>query len=185
MGDAREMLLSRVIDEVAAHGLTDRSLRDLAAAAGTSHRMVLYHFGSRDGLVAAIVEEIEARQRAVMGELAAECTDPAELVRAMWRRVSSPELLPFVRLFFESLAATTRARDVSLTTPWLDDGRAVARLLGAPADPVELRLGIAVTRGLLIDVLAGGDVDAATESLERFLELWQASPAERGQSIVE
>ncbi len=178
------MLLSRVIDEVAAHGLTDRSLRDLAAAAGTSHRMVLYHFGSRDGLVAAIVDEIEARQRAAMSELARHSTSATELVRAMWRRVSSPELLPFVRLFFESLAATTRAGDVSLTTPWLDDGQAIGRLLGAPTDPVELRLGIAVTRGLLIDVLAGGDVDAATESLERYLAMWEASAA-RAQSIVE
>ena len=44
-------------------------------------------------------------------------------------------------------------------------------------DPVEIRLGVAVTRGLLIDVLATGDATAATESLERFLEMWEAAGA--------
>jgi AcrR family transcriptional regulator len=182
MSDARAQLLSRLVDEVAANGLTDRSLRELATAAGTSHRMVLYHFGSREGLVAAIVDEIEARQRAAMRELAARCETAAELVRAMWQRVSAPEMRPFVRLFFESLAATARAGDRSLTEPWLEDALAVARLLGAPGDQAELRLGIAVTRGLLIDVIAGGDVDAATESLERFVAMWEAAGR---QSTVE
>lgn len=184
MGDARANLLSQLIDEVAAHGLTDRSLRELAVAAGTSHRMLLYHFGSREGLVAAIVAEVEARQRAVMLELARTCETPVELVRALWSRVSSPQLRPFVRLFFESLAATARrdGNDDSITAPWIDDGDAVARLLGMPPDRAELRLGIAVTRGLLIDVLATGDTAAATESLDRFLEMWDRSAS---QSTVE
>ena len=66
MGDARSELLDRIVDEVAQHGIGDRSLRDLAAAVGSSHRMLLYHFGSRAGLVAAIVVEVEARQRSLM-----------------------------------------------------------------------------------------------------------------------
>ena len=45
------------------------------------------------------------------------------------------------------------------------------------SDDTDTRLGIAVMRGLLIDVLATGDVDAATAALERYLEL--AEPATR------
>jgi hypothetical protein len=37
---------------------------------------------------------------------------------------------------------------------------------------VTVRIGIAVVRGLLIDVLSTGDVDTATASLERFLARW-------------
>ncbi|MEZ5140174.1 MAG: hypothetical protein R2711_15805 [Acidimicrobiales bacterium] len=44
---ARRELLDRVLAHVAEQGLSDRSLRDLATAVGTSHRMLLYHFGSR------------------------------------------------------------------------------------------------------------------------------------------
>jgi hypothetical protein len=49
-------------------------------------------------------------------------------------------------------------------------GSAAATRLGIEADDDELRLGVAVTRGLLIDVLASGDVELATRALERFLD---------------
>ena len=38
----------RVVEEFAARGIGDRSLRDMAEAVGTSHRMLLHHFGSRE-----------------------------------------------------------------------------------------------------------------------------------------
>ena len=46
----RERLLAKAVDHVAAHGVADLSLRALAAALGTSHRMLLYHFGSKEQL---------------------------------------------------------------------------------------------------------------------------------------
>src|SRR5204862_6013267 len=81
--DARSVLLDRVVADVAEHGLTNRSLRDIAAAVGTSHRMLLYHFGSREGLVSAIVDAVEAAQRTLLRDLAAETSDPADLVLAL------------------------------------------------------------------------------------------------------
>jgi AcrR family transcriptional regulator len=178
--DARSVLLDRVVADVAEHGLTDRSLRDIAASLGTSHRMLLYHFGSRQGLVAAIVDAAEAAQRQLLRELATETTDPAALVLALWTRVSSPETRPFVRLFFESLAATAgTGRDV--TSPWLEDAAEVGAAIGIDAEPVDLRLGIAVTRGLLVDVLTTGEVEPATAALRRFVALWQPAGSEGGR----
>jgi AcrR family transcriptional regulator len=178
MGIARDDLLQRIVAEVARHGLADRSMRELATAVGSSHRMLLYHFGSRDGLVAAIVDAQEAAQREALRELAAGADSPADLVRRQWALVSAPELRPFVRLFFETLA--TRARTAgSATDPtaeWLD----AVHGLGPVADgydDTDTRLGIAVVRGLLIDVLATGDVDAATEALERYLALREVRPS--------
>src|SRR6476620_12522525 len=104
MADARDDLLERVLPEVAADGLADRSMREIATAIGSSHRMLLYHFGSRDGLVAAIVAATEAAQRDRLRELATTTDSPAELVRRLWASVAAPELRPFVRLFFETLA---------------------------------------------------------------------------------
>ena len=177
MGIACQDLLHRVMDDVAHHGMGGRSLREMAEAVGSSHRMLLYHFGSREGLVAAVVEEVEARQRAALAEAARAAppgADGEDVVLALWRQVSSEELRPFVRLFFEALASMgLQGAEGDLTSPWLDQSEAVGRLLGTPTDAVDLRLGVAVVRGLLVDVVATGDTGPATESLLRYLELWR------------
>ena len=51
----RDELLDQVTDHVLEHGLIGLTLRPVAAAIGTSDRMLIYHFGSRDGLVSAVV----------------------------------------------------------------------------------------------------------------------------------
>ena len=43
--EPRAALLQSVIDAIARDGLGARSLRDLARDAGTSHRMLIHHFG--------------------------------------------------------------------------------------------------------------------------------------------
>jgi AcrR family transcriptional regulator len=170
MTSPRDELTRRLVMEVAIHGLGDRSLRDLAAAVGTSHRMLLYHFGSRDGMVTAVVEMVEADQRAVLADLAAISVGPADLIRRLWHRVSAPDTLPFVRLFFETVAHRGAA---DLTAPWIEDSAPITEAFGVPFDPAEIRLGVAVTRGLLVDVILTGDADSATASLERFITMWE------------
>ena len=176
----REDLLERVITHVAETGLADQSLRELAAGAATSHRLLLYHFGSRAGLVAAIAGRIEADQRATLAALAEEADGPADLQRRLWAKVSDPALAPFVRLFFDVLglaladtAGTEQFRE-DFVEPWLDEATTAGAEVGLTADRTVLRLGIAVTRGLLADVLATGDVAGATAAHERFVELWEA-----------
>src|SRR3981189_2370221 len=99
--ERRRELLEAVVRECAARGIGDRSLRDIAAAVGTSHRMLLHHFGSRNELLVAIGDKVERRERALLAELPA---DPAAAVAAMWADLRRPELRPFERLFFECYA---------------------------------------------------------------------------------
>jgi AcrR family transcriptional regulator len=189
MADAKTDLLNRIVDNVARNGVGDRSLRELATAVASSHRMLIYHFGSREGLVAAIVAEVETRQRALMA--ATDVTnDPSDVVRAVWQRVSDPQMRPFVQLFFEAAAYSSRRRDETragsssstsvlgvhgeLTESWIDEVTAMAARAASSPNPVDVRLGIAVIRGLLVDVISGGDIAGATESLECFLTLWSA-----------
>ncbi|MGV0800037.1 helix-turn-helix domain-containing protein, partial [Mycolicibacterium elephantis] len=49
--ERRQELLDAMVAEFARAGIGDRSLREVAAAIGTSHRMLLHHFGSRDELL--------------------------------------------------------------------------------------------------------------------------------------
>ncbi len=168
----RQQLLDALIEEFAAGGIGDRSLRDVAAAVGTSHRMLLHHFGSREDLLVAVVEEVERRQMALVADLP---TDPAGGFAAMWADVRRPELRRLERLFFECYARAAQGeKPFDRMVPgavdgWLDK---VASTAGGQADPALARLGLAVTRGLLLDLVATDDeagVDAAAEAFATLL----------------
>src|ERR1700730_195414 len=107
----REKLLAAVMDHVVAHGLGELSLRELAAAIGTSHRMLIYHFGSKEGLFVEVIRAVEAAQRAFLTELATEPgITPAEEIRRIWRHLSDPALWPQERLFFEIYGQALQGR---------------------------------------------------------------------------
>ncbi|MGK2947246.1 MAG: TetR/AcrR family transcriptional regulator [Acidimicrobiales bacterium] len=173
--DARQALLDAAIDHVAGHGLTHLSLRGLAAELGTSHRMLSHHFGSKEGLWVAIIQEVERQQLAVMEELAPEPgASLADTVRALWRHISDPALWPSERLFFEVYGQALQRRPPSselldgIVESWLGPAADLAVEHGIPPEDARsfARLGLAVTRGLLLDLLATEDragVDAAME----------------------
>ena len=179
----RDRLLTAVMEYAAAHGLADASLRDLATAVGSSHRMLIYHFGSREGLVAAVVQRMEADQRALLATLAAEATSPTDLVQRQWAILSDPAMWPFIRLFFEATALALHGRPGTegfldtLTASWLPVGLAAAERMGLDLDATEIRLGVAVLRGLLLDAVASGDASGPGAALERYLEIWESSHA--------
>ena len=171
----RKELLDAAIQHVAAHGISDLSLRALAAELGTSHRMLIHHFGSKEGLWVAIVKEVEHRQLAVLDDLVPDPSVPVdEAMRAWWRHISDPSLWPNERLFFEVYgqalqghAPATELLD-NVVSAWVEPAAAMAEALGVPAARAVAyaRLGVAVTRGLLLDLLATEDragVDAAME----------------------
>ena len=180
---ARAQLLERVITFAAAEGIAGKSLREIARGVATSHRMLLYHFGSREGLLAAIVAAIEAQQRAVMVAMAEQAETPRDLMLGLWEQVSREELRPFVKLFFEVFglvaqgAPGTEGLRESLTQPWLTDAAEVAKAIGVVSDPAELRVGVAVSRGLLLDLVAGADYAEVDQAYRRFVDLNEGATA--------
>ena len=65
----RQQLLEAAVARVLAHGIGDLSLRALADELGTSHRMLIFHFGSKEQLWGEIVHAVERRQRARLADL--------------------------------------------------------------------------------------------------------------------
>ena len=165
-------------------GIAGLSLRELAAAIGTSHRMLLYHFGSREGLLAAVAQTVEQGQRAVVEEWGL----TSGTARQLWDHFSDPQLWPAERLFFELYAQALLRRPgtegflASVTEPWIAQmAPVIARESGLDdaTARAEARLAVAITRGLLLDLLATGDREAATEAFGRYLEhVRQYLPAE-------
>jgi AcrR family transcriptional regulator len=178
--DRRSELLAAAIDHVAAHGLTDLSLRTLAAELGTSHRMLSHHFGSKDGLWLAIVREVERRQRDAMAELAEQQADSgADLMRQWWQHISDPSLWPNERLFFEVYSQGLLGRSPAaellegIVDSWVAPAADLLVDMGVDADEAAslARLGLAVTRGLLLDLLATGDREAVDAAMEQWISL--------------
>jgi AcrR family transcriptional regulator len=173
----RKELLDALIESFAANGIGGRSLREVAESVGTSHRMILHHFGSREELLIAIVEEVERRQMATVADLP---DDAADAVAAMWADVRRPELRPFERLFFECYARAAQGESPfsRLLPGAVDDWLAeVDERTGGAADAGMVRLGLAVTRGLLLDLVATGDAAGVDAAAERFVRLLRRSPS--------
>lgn len=169
--ERRAELLDALIESFAAAGIGARSLREVAEAVGTSHRMLLHHFGSRDELLLAIVDEVERRQAATVVDLPAE---PADAVAAMWTDLRRPELRPFERLFFECYARAAQGEEpFARMLPAAVDGwlAVVDEQMGDVVDPALARLGLAVTRGLLLDLVATGDEAGVDAAAARFVDL--------------
>jgi len=178
--DARERLLRRAIDHIAQRGLTDLSLRELAAAIGTSHRMLIHHFGSKEGLWVEVIRAVEAEQRAALPEQLPDPTDDlAAAQRAWWQHISDPALWPNERLFFEIYGQALQGRPGTtelldgIVDSWLAPATAAYVALGLDPDEAEARarLGIAVTRGLLLDLLATGERERVDAAMEQWIAL--------------
>lgn len=171
--DARRRgeLLGALVETFSAGGIGTRSLREVADAVGTSHRMLLHHFGSRDELLLAVVGEVERQQTAALATLP---EDPSDAAAAMWAILRQRRLRPFIRLFFECYARAAHGEEPftrmlpGAVDGWLD---ALDRRRGNHGDAALGRLGLAVFRGLLLDLVATGDDADVDAAAERFVAL--------------
>ncbi|MFD9512938.1 TetR/AcrR family transcriptional regulator [Streptomyces mirabilis] len=182
--DRRAQLVNAAVDYVAAHGITDLSLRGLGAAIGVSHRMLIHYFGSKEHLLVEIVRTSEQRQRDLLSRLRREPgLSPADAARLLWQQLTDPRLAGQERLFFEIYGHALRGRPEAapllegLVNDWLEP--LVAAEVAAGADPAvarnRARLGLATVRGLLLDLLATGDRAGVNAAMEDFLQLYYGS----------
>lgn len=178
----RHDLLERVTEDLAAHGLADFTLRRAARAAGTTHKVLLYHFDGLDDLLRQAVLRLRDK-RIIGGEAAAaERSTLAERVRAVW---------PVVSAGTES-AVLDQAIGLSMYDPgrYAELSRGASRqylptlLAICPGDWSEQRrlevanLILGVLRGFLVDLRTSGDgagVEAGFAALTRALDREEAA----------
>lgn len=176
---AREHLLQAAVEHFAEHGVGDRSLRSIAAAIGTSHRMLIYHFGSREGLLAEVVAAVEARQRDTLAALAAQPgADPRASVLRFWTAVSAaarrygPLFYELAAHAMQGQAHAARLRD-TLVEPWLEPLAALLHQAGVDSaqSTTLARLGLGTARGLLHDALLTGEFAQADAAMAAFVDM--------------
>jgi AcrR family transcriptional regulator len=179
---ARQRLLNAVVEHFTAEGLADQSLRRIAEAIGSSHRMLLYHFGSRDGLLLAVVREVEAKTRERLAALSVDAPGETDaLIHRMWAYLADPALGDFERLFFALYGRALQGDDTIRpllnddVAHWLHASVTLSARWGVPTDVARThaRLGLAVTRGLLLDLLATGDRSGVEAALDVFADRYR------------
>jgi AcrR family transcriptional regulator len=175
----RAKTLAAAADYVLEHGLAGLSLRPLASALGTSPRMLLYDFASKEELVLAVLAEIRRREATLLADHArlTGASGP-ELVQAAWAWASSAEQAPFMRVFFEVYVDAMAHPDTysqqghAMVTAWLDQfGSILAGPAGETTETATATIVIAVVRGLLLDRLSTGDNERTDRAMNQFIQL--------------
>ncbi len=100
----------------------------------------------------------------------------------MWQHLSDPALWPNERLFFEMYGQALQGRPHTvdflddIVESWLEPIAALRREQGVPpeASRAQARLDLAVTRGLLLDLLATGDRAATEAAMEQYSSLYES-----------
>ncbi len=101
-GELRQVILKYLVT----HGLADLSLRPLAKAIGCSPRVLIYHFESKERMIAAVLAEIRLQQRRTFSGLQASTLEDACI--HIWQQMTAPDSERLFRLFFEAYGIALR-----------------------------------------------------------------------------
>jgi AcrR family transcriptional regulator len=183
-------LLERAYQYVLENGLADMSLRPLAAAIGSSPRVLLFLFGSKDDLIRALLARARVDELALLERIRPDTKDEGlgAAVRATWTWLSDQEHRQLLALWVQSYArsltepagpwANFARRTVEDWLAILAEAQTPARR-GSTAGLTERTLALAVLRGALLDLLATRDLGRTTAALNRHVDL-----LERGATPV-
>lgn len=108
---SKESLLPLLMAHVLTEGLGQASLRPLAKAAGTSDRMLIYHFGTKEALIGDLLAHIAAVYAALLDAALAASPRPAtrgELLAGLLAQNGDPAMQPFQMLWWEIVGGAAR-----------------------------------------------------------------------------
>jgi AcrR family transcriptional regulator len=176
----RAELLERAYTYALEHGLAEMSLRPLAAAIGSSPRVLLFLFESKDGLLRSLLARARSDELAFVEQVRAQQPDGdlAMVVRTTWQWLVDERHRPLLTLWLEAYARSLTEPD----GPWAGFAAQTVEdwlvLLAGAQSPhhgrtrvgaAERTLALCVLRGALIDLLATGDIQRNTAAIEAYL----------------
>lgn len=183
--DHREALLAAAARHLVEHGIANQSLSEIAGGAGTSARMLVHHFGTRDALVAGALALARQSQLEQAARHFRPAPDAVAVLEASWRWLVADETLKFFRLFqqvtaLERLGATDA--QVALAPRLAEDWRPLLSALFAAdrryVDPEQYAdLTIAFYRGLALELVREPRRRRHRRTFDRFIGVLRAAAA--------
>jgi AcrR family transcriptional regulator len=176
--ERRRELAARTAGIVLLEGLGDLGLRKLAARLGTSDRMLLYYFRTKDQLVVEAMEEVSARLAAILTRRGGgPPVSAGRFLANVLELARDPEVGPFLRLWTEVIALAARGERpydriassaVGAWLAWID-----SRLTPPPggAEPARPAALLAIVEGVsLLEMAAPGCTADVQSFLSRALD---------------
>jgi AcrR family transcriptional regulator len=182
----RTRFLEGAIDYTLEHGLEELSLRPLATRLDTSARMLIYHFGSYEGLMRAILAGLREREDRRIQAWLSEGPAPrsiGDFLLWYWERVATSGGRSAARLVFELYARALRhpADYPGVLDEPLAYWRALLHRMGVTSTlgDAQATMLLASFRGLLLDFCATGDSARTTQALELLVRSLERRPRSR------
>ncbi|MET9474922.1 TetR/AcrR family transcriptional regulator [Streptomyces sp. NPDC002917] len=180
----REDLLCRVRSYVLRNGLASLSLRPLARELGTSDRMLLYYFGTKERMVAEALSLDDRRPLLRFRDVRNSADAPEDaaglrrLLEELWEEFHSPDRQAVMPLQFELMTASVLHPDRygplmrDLIAEWTDLFTPLFVRLGMSDERArnEATLVVDAILGLLYGSLADGDWDRAAAAFHTLLD---------------
>jgi len=178
--------MPKCLDYFLEHGVADLSLRPLAAGVGTSARMLIHHFGSKDELIATVMAQVSERFQSLLRSVGENKHAGSNVMHRFWELITARENLPYLRLLFEVQVLAARnplpyqAYLHDTSTSWL-------RLVETAFPPAKSRpalaaLCTAVIDGLLLELLSTGNRRRTRDALALFVQQLHDVPTFRRAS---
>ncbi len=178
------MRIEELTARAAAHALETGPgalrLRPLAAALGTSDRMLLYYFKTKEGLIEAVLGHVVAGFQAAMdAALPAGRVAPDELLKRAWGLIGAPEVRKVAIFWLELLTLAMRGEEpYARLMPRIHDGllEAIASRVDAPQRerrPIALAILAQVDGLAMLREMSAEDV--AEQAIARARKAWRLS----------
>ena len=179
----KPQLLAHIVDYLLEHPLSSITFRGLAENLGVSTFTLVYHFGSKEALIAEVVRAIRSAQRSAIDAArmsTASIDDYFRGVRAYWEWTLTPRSMQLHRLQFEAAMIESLGDGDAVTRNSLVGWHALVHdallELGVPAvtAPAESRAMANFMYGLQFDLVVTGDIESVTEAFEHAIESYRA-----------
>lgn len=176
-------MLGKIVDIVRRTGLAGFSLDNLAAELGTSSRMLVYYFGSKDELLARIVHAVRDDHVAAMER--SPSTSILDAIDKWWNHYRSN--LADMQFFFHLTSRTFEEPEkfevFSSTAVDLWESYFYKSLRGDVQTAAQARaisrLVLATLRGLTVDLLITGNLRQVDRSLTEFKSMLRETHLDR------
>ncbi|HEX8779415.1 MAG TPA: TetR/AcrR family transcriptional regulator [Rhodanobacter sp.] len=177
MQTRKDALVDALIAHLLERGLADLSLRPLAAAIGTSARLLIYHFGTKEGLLAEVLETMQTRVRQSFAQMLAPGTSEPQPqpLKLLWQWATAKRNYPYLKLLYELQILAIQSPDTYAqylqrnASNWSD---LILTMLPAPRrDPAFATLCVAVFDGLFLELMSTGDRKRTSQALDRFIDI--------------
>ncbi|MBD1875229.1 TetR/AcrR family transcriptional regulator [Nodosilinea sp. FACHB-131] len=167
-------LLEKCLEVALETGELDSSINAIAKRIGTSGRMLVYHFGSKQELERQVIARLEVRLRAQLLSLqntaVADTDTVAESLLAMWRQFTTPEMQGWLKLTMDLNLRAMRGDTETQQFLERETQQWVEALTALTGNEAVARSLFHLFQGATLDFLTTGNAQRGEQSVKAFLE---------------